>query len=229
MSITNLNSLDMSLIKISIPKKVNGNFHSKLKYNQEKIVLKIESCKLVEIKTKNQTYLHFKLNNKSLKSFSLLEEHIVDILENKNHLWNNLDIGESFQKNIKTTGNFGTILFIKMKECGYSDFLNKTVDLYIRPNIIKCSDQKITIVWQISDLRINDENMFIEDDKDSVDVDVLGPYEDEIKLMKERLISKLEEVDICIQNLKKRIENQDDDIETDVTNIHAFISTNLYK
>lgn len=220
MSVYDINDLNITQIKISNPKKIDNCLHSKLKYMDEKFILKVPCCKFIDIKNKNNLHIYtFKLDSKSTLSFNLFEEHVVESLEKRNHYWNDLDIYEAFQKNIKSSAKFGTVLSIRFRSLQYEDLINKTIDLYVRPSLLKCNDKIIKINWQLVEIKVNETDLFLEEN-DYIDSDIPGPYEDEIKMLKENLIQKITEIEIYLNDLKNRVENQDPDIENDITEIY---------
>jgi hypothetical protein len=225
MSIVNIKSIDTNLIKITTPVKVDNRLHSKIKYNSEKLMIKIDSCKVVDIKKVNNTrYISFKFDDESIQSYIMFEEVIVDNINNKKSLWDDVNIYDCFKKNIEIHKKYGTTFCIKVKNDEYDEYIHKTVDLFMRPNMIKSVNKNVFINWQISDIKHNNESFFVEENDyvyDGIKDNVLGPYEDDIKLERDMLLEKLQKIEDVILRFKNDI-YMGMDVTNEVTELYLL-------
>jgi hypothetical protein len=236
--IVNIKSLDTSLVKISSPVKVDSRFHSKIKYNDEKMIAKIESCRVVDIKKQgNARYISFKLDDSCLHAYMTFEENIMDRLDSKSSLWDDIDVYDCFKKNIQVHKVYGCTLCIKAKNDDYDEYLHKTIDLYMRPNMIKSVNKNIFINWQVSDIKYNNDSLFVDETDcayDGVKDNVLGPYDDDIKIKKELVLKKIQEIEDFLKELKESCIDDESCTDEDscidkVTEIYIYIQNYINK
>jgi hypothetical protein len=212
-NIIEINDFDVDLLNISDFKNIDNSFLSKIRYNNEKFVLKICSCKVVEF---NQSIIVLKTCKRDCKKFSLIENEIINqakhkIISDKKEL--NIDLNVNKIKdniigNITIDPTYGNVLKFKHN----FDLVDvDNVDLYIRPNIVKISQVKSKISWNITEVFVNEYNpkkhLIVESSEDE-DYDYDndgGPFKDEIEDIQSNLLCRLEKIESKYNDVKEKI------------------------
>lgn len=233
--IINIKTLDLDEVRISNPQKIDNILHSKIKYSNEKCIIKFENCKLIQIKKGESSiyYFYIKLDKENTRMYSLLEEHIISKIIAKVHYWNNMNVQDGFKKNMVIDSKYGSILLIKSIK-NYEEYIGKNIDLYLRPNMIKCVNKTIYINWQIADIIKNDTELFVEQDdidendsNEADDANVLGPYKDDLEVLMKKMTTKIDALIGLLNYYKENANTNEQDITEIYEALQKYINKNM--
>lgn len=234
----NIQDIENKHIIVQPPKKYDTFMISKMRYNNSKMVVKINNVRVISCKSANgSNFYRFKLKKNQEYKIAEIEEHILATISKNVESWfknkiNRETIDEYFQSSIVFHKKHRNVLKIKDENPSFHEqenLINKIANISIKFSHVKFLKNSFSISYDIDEIDVqNDTNIEYEfddddnDDNQSIANDDVGPDFEEIQNLKcfynkniETEITKLTQKLDILQSLQL-------ELQSDVVSLTTF-------